>query len=224
MKNKGNEMKINYELEMQSQLEQIKIKTIKPKLLLQVCCAPCSSAVLETIMEYFDITLFYYNPNTTEEDEYYKRLKELKEYIKKRNYNIPIEEGIYDSKRDFFDKVKGMEDLREGGERCYKCYTIRLEETAKHAKENNYDYFASVLTISPLKNAQWINEIGKVLEKKYSINYFYNDFKKKGRYQESIKLSKEYDLYRQDYCGCIFSKIEMDNHRKEKLKKEGINE
>lgn len=224
MKNKSNEVKINYELKMQHQLKYIRNKEDKPKLLLQVCCAPCSSGVLESIMDYFNITLFYYNPNTTEEDEYYKRLQELKEYIEKRNYNIPIEEGQYNSKRDFFDKVKGMEELKEGGKRCYKCYTIRLEETARYAHENNYDYFASVLTISPLKNAKWINEIGEILEKKYLINYLYNDFKKKGRYQESIKLSKEYGLYRQDYCGCIFSKIEMDNHRKEKLKKEEINE
>lgn len=224
MENRGNKIKINYELEMQNQIKDIQTKDKKPKLLLQACCAPCSSAVLEAIMDYFDITLFYYNPNTTEESEYYKRLEELKEYIKKRNYNIFIEEGRYNPKEDFFDKVKGMEDLKEGGKRCYLCYTIRLEETAKYARENNYDYFASVLTISPLKNAQWINEIGKNLQNKYSINYFYNDFKKKGRYQESIKLSKEYDLYRQDYCGCIFSKIEMENHRKEKLEKEGIHE
>ncbi|MFK4784676.1 epoxyqueuosine reductase QueH [Fusobacterium sp. MFO224] len=217
-------MKINYELEMQNQLKIIKNNDKKPSLLLQVCCAPCSSAVLEAIKDYFNITLFYYNPNTTEEDEYHKRLVELKKYIQERNYNIPIEEGRYNPREDFFNKVKGIENLKEGGKRCYECYTIRLEGTAKHAKENNYDYFASVLTISPLKNAQWINEIGENLEKKYFVNYFYNDFKKKGRYQESIKLSKEYDLYRQDYCGCIFSKVEMDNHRKEKLKKEGIHE
>jgi len=224
MKLEKNKIKINYELKMESQLKSIENNKDKPKLLLQVCCAPCSSGVLDTLIEYFQITLFYYNPNTTERDEYEKRLIELKEYISKRNYNIDIEEGRYDPKEDFFNKVKGMEDLKEGGERCYKCYTIRLEETAKHAKENNYDYFASVLSISPLKNSKWINEIGENLEKKYLVNYLYNDFKKKGRYQDSIKLSKEYNLYRQDYCGCIFSKIEMENYRKEKLKREETNE
>lgn len=209
MNTKEKEHKINYELEMQNKLNFISKNPNKPNLLLQVCCAPCSSAVLELLDEYFNITLFFYNPNISDKEEYFKRQEELKAYIKNRKYNIQVQEGSYKPKEDFFDKIKGLEHFLEGGKRCYKCYEIRLEESARFAKENGYDYFASVLTISPLKNSKWINEIGKELEKKYLVTYLENDFKKKGRYQESIKLSKQYNLYRQNYCGCVFSKEEI---------------
>lgn len=216
-------MKINYDLKMEEELKNISLNP-KPKILLHACCAPCSSTVIETLKNYFDITIFYFNPNTTEEEEYYKRLDELKEYIFKRGYNIEVLEGRYNPREDFFEKIKGLENIPERGERCKVCYNIRMEETAKVGKEKNYDFFSTVLSISPLKNSDWINEIGEELEKKYDIKYLHGDFKKKGRYQESIKISKDYNLYRQDYCGCVFSKVEMENYRREKEKREKINE
>ena len=140
----------------------------------------------------------------------------MTEYVKKREYNISVLEGRYNPKEDFFEKVKGLENVREGGERCYKCYRLRMEETAKKAREEEYDYFTTALSISPMKNSAWINEIGENLSKEYGIKYLYGDFKKKGRYVESIKISKDYNLYRQDYCGCIFSKMERKAVEKKK--------
>lgn len=213
-------MKKNYELEMQKIIDNLEKGEKKPRLLLHSCCAPCCSTVIELLKEVFDITIFYYNPNITEQDEYTKRYHEMVEYIDKRKYMIDVEEGRYNPKEDFFEKVRGLEDKKEGGERCYKCYSLRMEETAKVAKEKGYDYFTTALSISPMKNSTWINEIGEELEKKYGIKYLYGDFKKKGRYQESIKISREYHLYRQDYCGCIFSKIEREKYKEEQAKKE----
>ena len=201
-------IKINYDLKMQNILDELKKENKKPKLLLHSCCAPCCSTVIELLKEYFDITIFYYNPNITENEEYHKRFEEMVDYIGKRKYSIPVEEGRYNPKEDFFEKIKGLEDKKEGGERCYKCYHLRMRETAEKAKAEGYDYFTTALSISPMKNSTWINEIGENLEKEYGIKYLYGDFKKKGRYVESIKISKDYDLYRQDYCGCIFSKLE----------------
>ncbi len=168
-------MKINYEILMENQLKEIEKTGIKPKLLLHsccapcssaileflqnYCCAPCSSAILEFLQNYFDITVYFYNPNITFEEEYYKRLNEQREYHEKRGYSIKVIEGKYDPKEDFFKQVKGLEDRKEGGERCFKCYTLRMEATAQKAKELGFDYFSTVLSISPLKNAQWINEI-----------------------------------------------------------------
>lgn len=207
-------IKINYDLKMQNILDELKKENKKPKLLLHSCCAPCCSTVIELLKEYFDITIFYYNPNITENEEYHKRFEEMVDYIGKRKYSIPVEEGKYNPKEDFFEKIKGLEDKKEGGERCYKCYHLRMRETAEKAKAEGYDYFTTALSISPMKNSAWINEIGEDLEKEYGIKYLYGDFKKKGRYVESIKISKDYDLYRQDYCGCIFSKLERENHLK----------
>lgn len=213
-------IKINYELEMQKIIEKIKKESgKKPKLLLHSCCAPCSSTVIELLKEYFDITIFYYNPNITENEEYHKRYDEMLEYIDKRHYNISVKEGRYNPKEDFFEKVRGFEDRKEGGERCYKCYHLRMKETAQKALEEGYDYFTTALSISPMKNSTWINEIGENLEKEFNVKYLYGDFKKKGRYQESIKISKDFNLYRQDYCGCIFSKIERENYVKSKEEK-----
>ena len=214
-------MKINYDLAMENQLQEIKKSENKPRLLLHSCCAPCSSAILEFLQEYFEITVYFFNPNINFEEEYLKRLEEQKEYHKKRGYKINVVEGEYNPEIDFFQKVKGLENEREGGKRCYQCYNLRLEETAKKAQELGYDYFTTVLSISPMKNAQWINEIGEELGKKYGIKFLNGDFKKKSRYLRSIEISKEYELYRQDYCGCIFSKVEREKIEKEKKEKDG---
>lgn len=210
-------MKINYEILMEQQLKEIEKTGIKPKLLLHSCCAPCSSAILEFLQNYFDITVYFYNPNITFEEEYYKRLNEQREYHEKRGYSIKVIEGNYNPKEDFFKQVKGLEDRKEGGERCFKCYTLRMETTAQKAKELGFDYFSTVLSISPLKNAQWINEIGEKLSEKYGIKFLNGDFKKKNRYLRSTEISREYKLYRQDYCGCVFSKMEREAKEKEKL-------
>ena len=210
-------MKINYEILMEQQLKEIEKTGIKPKLLLHSCCAPCSSAILEFLQNYFDITVYFYNPNITFEEEYYKRLNEQREYHEKRGYSIKVIEGNYNPKEDFFKQVKGLEDRKEGGERCFKCYTLRMEATVQKAKELGFDYFSTVLSISPLKNAQWINEIGEKLSEKYGIKFLNGDFKKKNRYLRSTEISREYELYRQDYCGCVFSKMEREAKEKEKL-------
>ncbi len=217
-------IKENYDLKMIEQLKNIEKMEHKPKLLLHTCCAPCSSTVIETLLSYFEIDLFFYNPNITEKDEYYKRLEELKGYTELKKYSANIYEGRYLPTEDFFQKIKGLEHIKEGGERCRKCYELRMNETARFAKEQAYDYFTTALSISPMKNSAWINEIGENLEKKYGVKFLYGDFKKKGRYLETIKISKEYNMYRQDFCGCIFSKLEMEEHRKNKMFKENEGE
>lgn len=195
---------INYQLELEKTLKQI--EGTKPKLLLHVCCAPCSSYVLTYLCDYFDITILYYNPNISPIEEYNKRLNEAKRLIKELNKdNIHIMECDYENEE--FEKIaKGLEDAPEGGIRCRKCYKLRIEKAAQFAKENNFDYFTTTLTISPLKNSQVLNEIGRELEEKYNIKYLYSDFKKREGYKTSIILSKKYNLYRQNYCGCIYSK------------------
>lgn len=206
-------MKQNYDLIMEQEIKKITREGRKPTLLLHSCCAPCSCAVIEYLLQYFEITIFFYNPNITFEDEYKIRLEEQKDYLKKRGYNIEVIEGNYNPKEDFFEKVKGLEKAKEGGERCFKCYNLRLEETALKAKELGFEYFSSVLSISPLKNAQWINEIGNSLAEKYQIKFLNGDFKKKSRYLQSVNISKEFNLYRQDYCGCVFSKMEREEKK-----------
>ncbi|MBE6159805.1 MAG: epoxyqueuosine reductase QueH [Lactobacillales bacterium] len=197
-------MKIDY----QKKMEEILNTITKPKrLLLHSCCAPCSSYVLLSLTKYFDITIFYYNPNITEEDEFKKRLNEqikLVNEITKEN-KIDIIEGKYE-KEKFESVINGLENELEGGARCFKCYRLRMGEAAKIAKELKYDYFTTTLSISPYKNAPKLNEIGEELEKEYNVKYLYADFKKKDGYKKSIELSKKYNLYRQDYCGCIYSK------------------
>ena len=204
---------MNYNKLMEEQLENIKTGST---LLLHACCAPCSSAVLERLSSFFKITIIYYNPNITEEKEYLKRLEELKNFIKKikTKYPINIIDTIYDP-QEFYTIAKGLEKEKERGKRCYECYKLRLEETAKVAKEKNYDFFATTLTLSPYKKTDWINEIGNNLSNKYQTNYLYSDFKKKNGYQRSIELSKKYNLYRQDYCGCIYSKVERLNTKQQ---------
>ncbi|MDO5539708.1 MAG: epoxyqueuosine reductase QueH [Eubacteriales bacterium] len=177
-----------------------------PALLLHSCCAPCSSYVLEYLSEYFEITVFYYNPNIYPEEEYRKRVEEQQRLISSMPFKHPVrfEEGQFDTAR-FYDAVRGMEKEQEGGKRCFACYRLRLEEAAKRAAQINADYFASTLTISPLKNAEVINEIGEELAKEYGVQWLPSDFKKKNGFKRSGELSAEYGLYRQNYCGCVFS-------------------
>lgn len=205
-------MKINYENIMLEMLK--KISPEKKSLLLHSCCAPCSSAVIEFLSNYFDITIFFYNPNITDSQEYIKRRDEHLEYIKNNNLNLKFLEGNYAPKEEFFLPVQGYEKVPEGGDRCTICYNLRMEKTAQTAQRLGYNYFSTVLSISPLKNSQKINSIGEELEKKYGVAYLYGDFKKKGRYLRSIELSKEHDLYRQDFCGCVFSKVEREAMKK----------
>ena len=195
---------MNYDIEMEKQITNLHEGD---KLLLHACCAPCSSAVLERLANFFEITIFYYNPNITDEDEYNKRIAEIKKLISlvHAKYKISLIEGNYEPE-NFLEMAKGLEKEPERGKRCYKCYEMRLEETARIAEELGFDNFCTTLTLSPHKNANWINEIGEKLNNKYKANYLYSDFKKKEGYKRSIVLSKEYGLYRQDYCGCIFSK------------------
>lgn len=195
--------KVNYQIELEKELK--KIEGTKPTLLLHVCCAPCSSYVLTYLSEYFDITVLYYNPNISPKEEYNKRLNEEKRLIKELDKGIKIMECNYDY--ETFKKMsKGLEEEPEGGARCIKCYTLRLEETARLALKNKFDYFTTTLTISPLKDSQKLNQIGAYLENKYGIKYLYSDFKKKEGYKTSIILSKKYNLYRQNYCGCEYSR------------------
>lgn len=177
-------------------------------LLLHGCCAPCSSYVLEYLSEYFDISLLYYNPNIYSIEEYQKRFNEVKRLIKEMplKSEVRIIEGRYEPS-EFFEISKGLEQAEEGGERCFKCYRLRLEEAAKEAKKGNFDFFTTTLSISPHKNAQKLNEIGEELEKQYGVRYLYADFKKKEGYKRSIELSRIYGLYRQNYCGCGFSRL-----------------
>lgn len=216
----------------QKELDKILVKLEDerpPRLFLHSCCAPCSSYVLEYLRKYFQITVFYYNPNISMEPEYRKRVEEQKRLIaayneqvengseseKKEGYLIDIVEGDYEPEL-FFEIAKGLEQCQEGGERCFACFKLRLEKTAKKAVEGNYDYFATTLTISPLKNAVKLNEIGEQLAKEYGIKWLVSDFKKRNGYKRSIELSKEYNLYRQDYCGCIYSKMEREQEKNAK--------
>ena len=229
----------NYQKELDKIIESIGAVESAPTLFLHSCCAPCSSYVLEYLRQYFRITVFYYNPNISMEEEYRKRVAEQKRLIaaynaevsredaptqsdnmqagqtqngKKPGYFIEVIKGEY-KPESFYEIARGLEQCTEGGERCFACYELRLRETAKRAQAGNYDYFATTLSISPLKNAVKLNEIGERLAAEYGISWLPSDFKKKGGYQRSIELSKEYGLYRQDYCGCIYSKEERERQR-----------
>ncbi len=203
-------MNTNYNLIMEEIINNL---DKKPKLLLHACCGVCSSSVLERLNNYFEITVLYYNPNIFPEEEYYKRFETLKKLINETNINVKLLEVGYLSD-EFENIVKGLEEEKEGGSRCLKCYYLRLEKTCILAKENNFDYFCTTLSVSPYKNSKKLNEIGQVLEEKYGVNYLYSDFKKKDGYKRSNELAKKYGLYRQDYCGCIYSKKERENYLK----------
>ena len=200
---------MNYQVLLDKELESIKKANKLPKLLLHACCAPCSSYTIEYLSKYFDITIYYYNPNIYPELEYSRRLNELKRFLKdfKTENSVLLKEEVYNPDI-YFDKVKGLEELGEKSKRCYECYKFRLKKACEYAKDNGFDYFTTTLSISPYKNADWINEIGENLMNEYNINYLYADFKKKNGYKRSLELSKIYNLYRQDYCGCKYSKNE----------------
>ena len=197
---------------MEKEIEKINKNGLKPSLLLHSCCAPCSSYVLKLLSEIFDITVFYFNPNIFPEEEFGIRKREQKRLVEEMSNNISFAEGRYNP-HEFFSAVKGYENTGEGGVRCSICFRLRLAETAKYAAENDFDYFTTTLSISPLKNASLLNEIGEEEGKKRGVKYLFSDFKKKNGYKESIVLSKEYNLYRQDYCGCVFSKKEREESK-----------
>lgn len=196
----------NFQKELEKKLQELQQQDVK-HLLLHSCCAPCSSYVIEYLSRCFQITVFYYNPNISAEEEYRKRVLEQQRFIKEFPAKYPVDfvEGDYEP-RVFFDTVKGYEQCKEGGERCFLCYELRLKKTAQLAAEKGYDYFTTTLTISPLKNSVKLNEIGLRLGEEYGVPYLLSDFKKKEGYKRSIELSKEYGLYRQNYCGCAYSR------------------
>lgn len=197
-------MKENYSVKCENILNNL---DSKKKLLLHSCCGPCSSYIISYLTNYFDITILYYNPNIYPYDEYLKRKQEQIKLINEIDCsnNLDIMDCDYDN--DLYEKcIIGLENEPERGNRCMVCYNLRMEKTAKMAKEYNYDYFCTTLSVSPYKNSEWINKIGEKLQNKYNINWLYSDFKKKDGYKQSILLSKKYNLYRQDYCGCIYSK------------------
>lgn len=200
----------NYQKNMDALIERNVSEGKVPTLLLHACCAPCSSYVLEYLSEYFNIIVLYYNPNITFPEEYGYRLREVDRLISEipHKYPITLQKGEYNPE-DYLSAVKGLEDEPEGGERCSVCFELRLREAAGYCKELNADYFATTLTISPLKNAEKINTIGEKIAEEYGVKYLPSDFKKKNGYKRSIELSKEYDLYRQNYCGCEFSRKEV---------------
>ncbi len=205
--------KVNYQVMLDEIIRDIPDKET-PRLLMHSCCAPCSSYCLSYLSEYFSITVLYYNPNISPEDEYYKRIKEqarLVDVLPVKN-KISFAEGEYEP-LEFFKMAEGMEDMPEGGARCFKCYEMRQRKAAEYALAHGFDYFTTTLSVSPHKNAQVLNETGLRLEKEYGVKYLVSDFKKKGGYQKSIQYSREYNLYRQDYCGCIFSKKEREQEK-----------
>lgn len=197
----------NYQKILDKTIEQHVSRNETPSLLLHACCAPCSSYVLEYLSQFFSITVFYYNPNITEEPEYRKRVAEEQRLISElpAKNKISFIEGRYDPER-FFEMAKGKENIPEGGARCFDCYRLRIAETADIAKQHGFDYFTTTLSISPLKNAQKLNEIGGEEAERTGVPYLFSDFKKREGYKRSIQLSAQYNLYRQNYCGCIYSK------------------
>ena len=209
--------KVNYQLVMENIikencLEKGQIKKKLPTLLLHSCCAPCSSYCLAVLSQYFKVTVFYYNPNIYPPEEYEMRAKEQQRFINEypMSNEVRFVEGPYDTVR-FFIMAKGLEKVPEGGERCFKCYELRLRESARYAFDNGFDFFTTTLSISPLKNAQKLNEIGKQLEEEFGVKYLYSDFKKKEGYKKSTEISNEYGMYRQYYCGCVYSKKQRDD-------------
>lgn len=204
-------MKINYQKKMEDILSSL---TNKPTLLLHSCCAPCSSYVLECLRPHFHIIDFYYNPNIEPESEYIKRADELKRFLTQTDPDKTVSfiQAPYEPEK-FRNRIRGLEQIPEGGARCFACYALRLEESAKKAQELHCDYFTTTLSISPYKNAEKLNQIGQQLQEKYQVKYLFSDFKKKNGYLRSIELSQQYNLYRQPYCGCIFSRQEQEQRR-----------
>ncbi len=203
------QQKINYQKLLDEALAGFEKENRVPTLLLHSCCAPCSSYVLEYLSQHMSITVLYYNPNISPAAEYQARIEEQKRLIAElpTKHAVQFMEGAYEPER-FFAIAKGLEKAPEGGERCFRCYRLRLEEAARAARAGGFDYFTTTLSISPLKNAQKLNEIGMELSKEYDIPYLYSDFKKKNGYKRSTELSAEYHLYRQNFCGCVYSRRE----------------
>jgi len=199
-------VKVNYQQQCDACIAAHTDRGETPSLLLHSCCAPCSSYVLEYLSQFFSITVLYYNPNIYPDEEYYHRVKEQEEFIRRFPAKHPISfvEGAFDKER-FYETVRGMEHLPEGDVRCFACYELRLREAAREAAARHMDYFCTTLSISPLKNAEKLNEIGERLAVEYGVTYLPSDFKKKNGYKRSVELSREYGMYRQDYCGCVFS-------------------
>lgn len=209
--------KENYQRELDQVIDHLQKEEKVPNLLMHSCCAPCSSYCLSYLAEYFHITIYYYNPNITEQAEYQKRVKEQQRLLGELPVKYPIAfvEGAYEPEV-FLAMAKGMEQLPEGGERCFACYELRQRKAAEYAKEHHFDYFTTTLSVSPHKNAAKLNEIGLRLAQEYGIPYLVSDFKKKGGYLKSIELSAEYHLYRQDYCGCVYSKAAREREKQQK--------
>ena len=211
-------MAVNYQRELDQLLGRLQEEKRVPALLLHSCCAPCSSYVLEYLSRYFEITVFYYNPNIFPESEYTKRILEQQTLISEMEteHSVAFLAGCYD-KEKFYEMARGLEHVKEGGERCMRCYELRLRESARMAREGGFDYFTTTLSISPMKNAAKLNEIGERLGEEYGVKYLLSDFKKKNGYKRSTELSKEYGLYRQDYCGCEFSLREAQKRRNQQI-------
>ena len=208
--------KIRYDLLMQEEIERCKSRGVRPRLLLHVCCAPCSTACLEQLTEAFQVTCFYYNPNIEPEAEFEHRLSELIRLTDEMPLQgVPeVIRGEYEHER-FLELARGLEDVPEGGERCTRCYRLRLEKTAQAARDGGFDYFTTTLSVSPYKNAEKLNTIGATLAEAYGVPYLFSDFKKHDGYLRSIRLSAEYGLYRQDYCGCVYSKAQAARRKQE---------
>ncbi|HIU31154.1 MAG TPA: epoxyqueuosine reductase QueH [Candidatus Caccousia avistercoris] len=206
--------RVNYQKELERLLEGLPQGGPPPRLFLHACCAPCSSYVLEYLSQYFSITLFYYNPNISPQEEYRKRVQEVRRLTAEMPLKHPVlvEEGRY-KPQEFVQAAKGLENVPEGGERCFRCYELRLRESARLAAAGGYDWFCTTLSISPKKNAEKLNEIGGRLGREYGVRYLPSDFKKREGYKRSIALSQEYGLYRQDYCGCAFSRLEREQRK-----------
>lgn len=202
---------INYQKEFEKVAKENQALGIKPSVLLHSCCAPCSTACLERLTEFFCVTVFYYNPNIYPETEYSHRVSEQKRLIRQMygENEVNFIEGEFDPKK-FYTAVKGLENEPEGGLRCFECYRLRLRETAQTAKENGFEYFTTTLTLSPLKNSAKLNEIGQEIARQCGVKFLPSDFKKKNGFLRSTELSRQYDLYRQNYCGCVFSQRDKD--------------
>ena len=205
-------IKKNYSIILEDTIKKLEAENKRPKLLLHACCAPCSSYVLEYLSAYFDITVFFYNPNISPQSEYDFREQELMRLIKEMplSSNVKMISEDYDP-TEFYSMAQGLENLPEGGERCKRCYRLRLSKTAKVAKDNGFNYFTTTLSISPYKNAEWLNTIGEEEGKIFGVEYLFSDFKKKNGYKRSCELSEQYGLYRQNYCGCVYGKLAEDD-------------
>lgn len=210
------ENKRNYQIEMEKVIKQAERDNEAPSLFLHSCCAPCTSYVLEYLSKFFRITVFYYNPNIFPPEEYEERLGEIERLVREMPAEYPVEFVAGDYRpEEFFQAVKGHEEDKEGGERCGLCFRMRLFEAARLAKEGGYDWFTTSLTISPLKNAERLNRIGEEAAKEYGVKFLNSDFKKKNGYRRSVELSQEYHLYRQNYCGCVYSQREAAMREKQ---------